>query len=115
MLYQFNTHVTMKNYNAAKWWIDPDIIPMQQIEAGSLPEALRNFRDMVEDRYFITISNTALRRKAPMYIDTAAGTKQIGYVITGQTEFQREDYTWTSQYVELWIEISVISAVDFAA
>ena len=115
MLYRFITKTTMKEYNARKWYIDRDIIPEQEIEADTLPEAIEQWRQEVRDRYYIDISKNAIRNKAAMYIDTAAGPKQTGYVITGKTDFQDNYYRWTSQYIDLWTEITEISAVNFEA
>lgn len=30
---------------------------------------------------------------------------QVGYVITGKTEFQKDSGEWVTQYIDLWVEI----------
>ena len=109
----FKTKVTMKEYNQASWWIDSDIIKDFCVVAESLKDALKEYSKIVCDKCYIDISNNALKHKNGMYIDTSEGIKQIGYVITGSTEFQKNDYTWSKQFIDLWIEISKISEVDF--
>ena len=49
-----------------------------------------------------------------MYVDTKDGnTKQIGYVITGKTEFNDNYYRWVKQYVDLWVRITEVNDVEF--
>ena len=39
------------------------------------------------------------------------GAKQVGYVITGKTEFDRGDYSgYSTQYIDLWI--TILTVVD---
>lgn len=39
------------------------------------------------------------------------GVKQVGYVITGKTEFDKGDYTgYSTQYIDLWI--TILTVVD---
>ena len=46
-----------------------------------------------------------------MYIDTPDGEKQIGFVITGKTDFEdRENYKWSAQYIDLWV--TVLTVID---
>lgn len=112
--YIFNTTATMKEYNNKKWWIASDIIPRKRIAAETLAEALTLYREAAEERHGIEISKTALKNKRPMYIDTKDGVKQTGYVITGKTEFRDDDrYTWSAQYIDLWIEILTIVDTEF--
>src|SRR5574344_1780779 len=92
----FKTNATMKEYNNKKWWIDRDIV-----------------RDIEEDCY-IEISNNAMKTKQAMYVDTIKGTKQIGYVITGKCDFEdRDNYRWSSQYIDLWVKITESIDVEF--
>ena len=112
--YMFRTTATMKEYNHRQWYIDPGIIRTKYIEADSLGEALAGYADDVTENNYIAISANALRTKSPMYVDTAEGTpRQVGYVITGKTEFQRDNGTWSIQYIDLWISIDRIEAVKF--
>lgn len=83
--YIFKTTATMKPHNSKKWWIDGDIIP-----------------------------DNALKHKSPMYIDTATGDAvQVGFVITGKTEFQRDNGEWVTQFIDLWVEILTITETKF--
>lgn len=107
----FNTTATMKDYNSEKWWIERDIVKSMQVEAKDLREALNEYREIIAEKYYIDISNNAIKNKNAMYIDLANGeSKQIGYVITGKTDFQNDAGKWTSQYIDLWIDI--VSVVD---
>lgn len=113
--YIFKTTATMKEYNNKKWWIDSGIIGEIRITAENVKTALEQFRDIVKDSYYIEISNNALRCKNPMYIDTPTGdAKQVGYVITGKTEFEdRENYRWSTQYIDLWVTIITVIDTEF--
>lgn len=76
--------------------------------------ALDEYREQVEDRHYIAISNNAMKTKEPMYIDTPTGKpKQCGYVITGKTEFQDDFGNWTSQYIDLWVSVLTVIDTDF--
>ena len=87
--YMFTTVTTMKEYNNKKWWIDGDIIRTKYIEANTVNEALKKYQEIVENDNYISISNNALKNKAPMYVDTKDGDcKQVGYVITGKLIFR---------------------------
>ena len=111
--YMFETTTTMKEDNAKKWWIDSDIIRPIIISAENLKDALQKFVQHCDDMC-IEISNNALRTKNPMYVDTKDGnTKQIGYVITGKTEFNDNYYRWVKQYVDLWVRITEVNDVEF--
>ena len=82
--------------------------------AESLKAALDQFAEMVEEKHYITISRNALSNKSPMFIDGAAGEPvQVGYVITGKTDFQDDFGRWSGQYIDLWVEILSVSPVDF--
>ena len=113
-VYMFRTTATMKEYNHRQWYIDPDIIRTKIINADFLNEALAEFADDVRENDYITISANALRTKSPMYIDTKDGTThQVGYVITASTEMQRDNGTWTTQYIDLWISVDKLESIDF--
>ena len=112
--YVFNTTTTMKPYNHKKWYIMDDIVKTFETTAETLTEALKDFQKYVEESAYITISNNALRTKSPMYRDTKSGTKQVGYVITGKTEFEDTDRRrWIDQYIDLWVDISEQVDIDF--
>ena len=49
-----------------------------------------------------------------MYVDTQDGVKQVGYVITGKTEFEdRDNYKCSKQYIDLWVTILTVADTDF--
>ena len=106
MRYTFDTTTTMKPYNNKKRWISDDIIRRKTIEAKNLSEALKKYQDEVMNKDYITISDTALKRKNPMLIDTVEGTQQVGYVITGSTDFDDNGRGWVKQYIDLWVTIT---------
>ena len=112
--YIFKTTATMKDYNREKWWIDSGIVREIQVEAENVKQALEKYRAIVEKKHYITISNNAIKNKSGMYVDTATGeTKQVGYVITGKTEFQDDFYKWSTQYIDLWVNIITVVDTDF--
>ena len=106
MRYTFDTTATMKPYNNKKWYICGDIVRRKTIEAKNLSEALKKYQDEVTNKDYITISDTALKRKSPMFIDTVEGAKQVGYVITGSTDFDDNGRGWVKRYIELWVTIT---------
>lgn len=112
MNYIFKTTTTMKEYNNKKWWIDGDFVPVIRIAADTVGDALKIYKDQVEEKRSISISRNALRNKSEMFVDTPDGNvKQVGYVITGKTEFAKGDYTgYSTQYIDLWV--TIITVVD---
>lgn len=114
--YLFQTTTTMKEYNRKHYWIDGDIVRDMQIDAENLLSALNEYRDRVHDTAFISISDNAIKTRQPMYCDYKDGTtRQVGYVITGKTEIQTDDYRkpWSVQYVDLWVAISEVAFCEF--
>lgn len=110
MKFLFETTATMKDYNCRKWWIDSKIIPNVKIDAENVPDALKKYQFLCDDEYGVTISNNAIRKAQPMYVDDENGDAiQTGYVITGKTLFDNERANWIAQYIDLWVKISVIS------
>lgn len=112
MNYIFKTTATMKEYNHKKWFIDADIISDMRINADSVENALEIYRKRVEEKHFINISKNAIKNKSEMFADMSDGSvKQVGYVITGKTEFDRGDYSgYSTQYIDLWI--TILTVVD---
>lgn len=108
----FRTDTTMKPHNRGKWWIDRDIIPEVKIDAVNLKEALKIYTEYASD-HGINISKNALQLKQPMFRDTKTGTtEQVGYVITGSSDFRDDDTgKWSKQYVDLWVGIDGIIKV----
>lgn len=109
MTFIFKTTTTTKEYNARKWWIDSGIVREIQITADNLPAALEQYREIVEEKHYISISAHAIKNRNPMYIDTPDGEKQIGFVITGKTDFE-SNYKWVTQYIDLWV--TVLTVID---
>ena len=112
MNYIFKTTATMKEYNNKKWYIDGGIVSDMRINADSVENALEIYRERVEEKHGITISKNAIKNKSEMFVDLSDGSvKQVGYVITGKTEFDRGDYSgYSTQYIDLWI--TILTVVD---
>lgn len=112
MNYIFKTKATMKEYNNKKWYIDGGIVSDMRINADSVENALEIYREQVEEKHYITISKNAIKNKSEMFVDLSNGSiKQVGYVITGKTEFDKGDYTgYSTQYINLWI--TILTVVD---
>lgn len=112
MNYIFKTTATMKEYNNKKWYIDGGIVSDMRINADSVENALEIYREQVEEKHYINISKNAIKNKSEMFVDTPAGAaKQVGYVITGKTEFDRGDYSgYSTQYIDLWV--TILTVVD---
>ena len=110
----FKTTATMKEYNRKNWWIDSKIIPEMHIQAENLLEALKKWRSIVQEKHYVAISDNALKRKCPMFIDTVDGVpKQCGYVITGKTDFETDCYKFVEKYVDLWVSIWTVVETEF--
>lgn len=113
MEFVFKTTATMKPHNNKKWWIDSGIVRDIRVEAGNLKEAIAKYRETVMEKHYISISDSAIRNKSPMYRDMRDGeAQQIGYVITGKADFE-DGYKWTAQYIDLWVEIYTIGRPEF--
>lgn len=112
MNYIFKTTATMKEYNNKKWYIDGGIVSDMRIDADSVENALEIYRERVEEKHRINISKNAIKNKSEMFVDLSdGGVKQVGYVITGKTEFDKGDYTgYSTQYIDLWI--TILTVVD---
>ena len=112
MNYIFKTTATMKEYNNKKWYIDGGIVSDMRINADSVENALEIYRERVKEKHYITISKNAIKNKSEMFADLSDGSvKQVGYVITGKTEFDKGDYTgYSTQYIDLWI--TILTVVD---
>lgn len=112
--YIFRTTTTMKEYNNKKWWIDSGIVTDKYITAENVTAALEQYKTDVENKHYITISNNALKNKSQMYVDTVNGdSKQVGFVITGKTEFENDNHKWTAQYIDLWVNIITVIDTEF--
>ena len=114
MNYILRTQATMKEYNNKKWWIDSGIISEKRINADSVEKALEIYRERVADENYIDISRNAIKNKSEMFVDTPDGVKQVGYVITGKTEFDKGDYTgYSTQYIDLWVTVLTVVGTVF--
>ena len=102
----------MKEYNNKKWYIDGGIVSDMRINADSVENALEIYRERVKEKYYISISKNAIKNKSEMFADLSNGSiKQVGYVITGKTEFDRGDYSgYSTQYINLWV--TILTVVD---
>lgn len=112
MNYIFKTTATMKEYNNKKWYIDGGIVSDMRINADSVENALEIYRERVKEKHYISISKNAIKNKSEMFVDLLDGSvKQVGYVITGKTEFDRGDYSgYSTQYIDLWV--TILTVVD---
>lgn len=110
--YIFKTTATMKEYNNKKWYIDGGIVSDMRIDADSVENALEIYRERVKEKHYINISKNAIKNKSEMFVDLSdGGAKQVGYVITGKTEFDKGDYTgYSTQYIDLWV--TILTVVD---
>lgn len=112
MNYIFKTKATMKDYNCKKWFIDKDSVPEMCINADTVGCALSVYRERVNEQGIVSVSDNAIKNKSAMFVDMPDGSaKQVGYVITGKTEFDKGDYTgWSTQYIDLWV--TILAVVD---
>ena len=115
MRYSFNTSTTLKEKDREKWWLDNDLVKTIELDASNLCEALEKYRKIVNDTYCVQISKNAIQKKEKMFQEIKPGgpSKQIGYVITGSTCFEREHGGFVNKFIDLWIEIRVISYPAF--
>ena len=110
MLYQFKTPATMKEYNRRKWWIDSGIVREITIEADTITAAVKEYQKEVHDRFYIDISDNAIKTKSPMYRDTKTGEPvQVGFVITASTDFDNDRRGWVKQFIDLYINIRIFA------
>lgn len=110
MKFLFKTTATMKEYNCKKWWIAADIIREIQVDAENITEALEKYRNIVQERDYISISNNAIKHANAMYQDTPdGGAVQVGFVITAKSDFDNNGRGWVEQYIDLWVSVHVIS------
>ena len=110
----FRTNATMKPHNNKNWWISSDVVTEKRITAENVNAAVKEWAAQVEEKHYITVSPNAIKNKSPMYIDSSDGeAKQIGFVITGKTDFQRDNGQWSAQYIDLWVEILTVTDTEF--
>lgn len=104
--YRLDTTATLKERDHGHWWIDKNIVKPVVVTASSITDALKQYRDIVNKQFYVSISDNALKAKRGMYIDLAnGGADQIGYVITGATDFDTGNGKSVKRYVDLWISI----------
>ena len=114
MIYSFKTSTIVKEKDRGKWWLNNDLVRTIELEAISLCEALEKYRQIVNDTYYVQISKNAIQKKEKMFQDIKPGvSKQIGYVINGSTFFEREHGRFVNKFIDLWVEIRVVSYPTF--
>jgi len=75
-----------------------------------------NKREYCENRksiaYYSGLNGLEIKGISAMFVDLSdGGAKQVGYVITGKTEFDKGDYTgYSTQYIDLWV--TILTVVD---
>lgn len=111
MRYSFKTSTYLKEKDRKKWWLDDDLVKTIELEASNLSEALEKYREIVNDAHYVNISKNAIQKKQNMYMEIKPGgqSKQIGYVINGSTYFERENGGFINKFIDLWIEIRIVS------
>lgn len=67
----FKTTATMKPHNNRKWWIDGGIVGEIRLTAENLREALEKYRETVAERYYIDISQNAIKNVSSKIFPTA--------------------------------------------
>ena len=117
MMFIFKTTATMKEYNRKRYWIDRDIIGEIRIEADSMIEALEKWREIVTEKHYIEVTKNGVKNRNAMYRERKDGSDvQIGFVITGKTEFQVENqWKFVQQFIDLWVEILTVDYPEFVA
>lgn len=115
MLYSFNTSTTLKDKDREKWWLDYDLVKTIELDASNLSEALKKYREIVNNMYYVHISKNAMQKKEKMFMDIKpeGRSKQVGYVITGSTYFERENGVFVKKFIDLWVEIRVIRVTSY--
>ena len=112
--YILSTTATIKPNDSGKWWIDGGLIRDIRLEANSVIDALRRYSEITDEKYGVTVSNSAITRRQPMYIDRKDGSShQTGYVITGKTSFDNDRRGWVDRYIDLWIDIKEYTVPEF--
>lgn len=72
------------------------------------------YQKRVYENSYIEISKNALKTKQDMFVDTSDGIKQVGYVITGKSDFEdRDNYRWSTQYIDLWVTVLTVIDTEF--
>lgn len=115
MRYSFKTSTYLKEKDRKKWWLDDDLVKSIELDASSLCDALEKYREIVKERYYVQISKNAMHKKEKMFIEInpRGRSKQTGYVITGSTCFERENGDLVNKFIDLWIEIKIVSHPTF--
>lgn len=87
------------------FWIDRDIVTNFYTPFEDLNIALNKWIEHVKNEADISISETAKKRREPIFIDTKNGAQQIGFIFKGSTEIDFEGRGWKKRHVNLWVEI----------
>ena len=114
MEFLFITNTTVKEYDQKNWWIDKNTVPEFRIKASSLKEALEKYRQLVEEKAYVSVSASAIQNKQPMYHDLSSGqVEQIGWIITGSTDLCESYGTYKKKYLDLWVEVLQVDKPNF--
>ncbi len=110
--YLFNTKVTLNRKEDIRrgWYIDENYVrPISVNNDKGVKDALKEYVKIVQEKYDINISESALKNKEPMYVDINGRPKQVGYIIVGSTEMTDEKDVYRKKYISLWIQISMLN------
>lgn len=94
-------------------WQSPYRNESERISADSLKEAKEKFYNVLNDRYYLSVSENAKNTAKKMYRDTPTGeAKQIGLVFKARTEIESNG-KWINKFAEVWTEINeLVSPFD---
>lgn len=105
MKYLFKTHAQMKEYNRENYWVDNNLVQEIWLDVNNSKDAFKKYIDTINEKYYDIVSKNSIKNKQPIYVDTENGSVQVGFVLTGKIEIPKNDYKWTTQYIDLWVEI----------
>lgn len=87
---------------------DMDMNKVQQNCAGV------DFEPLVNVFEFYNCGSNETGKYTAFYVPVETGDAvQVGFVITGKTEFQRDNGEWVTQFIDLWVEILTITETKF--
>lgn len=87
-------------------WQSPYRNESERISADSLKEAKEKFYNVLNNRYYLSVSANAKKTARKMYCDTKDGSvKQTGIVIKAKTDAEFNG-RWVTRYADVWAEIN---------
>ena len=114
MRFLFKTDVFLKPYNEKNWYIDYDYIDNQYINAANIKQAIDEYQKILFDKYYVTISKTAIKTKSPIYVNDENGHPvQLGYTFTASMDFYDDNNNIVTNYIDLWTHIETIVPTQF--